>query len=60
MGAVALICGAGGTAKAAAFALQKMGAARVLIFNRTKARAEQLASEYGSGFEAIDYPNPNP
>ena len=36
------------------------GAARVLIFNRTKARAEQLASEYGSGFEAIDYPNPNP
>jgi len=37
-----------------------MGAARVLIFNRTKARAEQLASEYGTGFEAIDYPNPNP
>ena len=35
---IALICGAGGTAKAAAFALQKMGAGRVLIFNRTKAR----------------------
>ena len=60
MGPIALICGAGGTAKAVAFALQKMGAARVLIFNRTKSRAEQLASEYGSGFEAIDYPNPNP
>jgi len=48
---VAVICGAGGTAKAAAFALQKMSATRVLIFNRTVERAEKLAAEYG--FEAI-------
>ena len=49
---VALVCGAGGTAKAAAYALQQMGASRVLIFNRTKSRAEQLAADFG--FEAID------
>ena len=37
----ALVCGAGGTAKAAAYALQQMGASRVLIFNRTKSRAHK-------------------
>ena len=49
---VAILCGAGGTARAAAFALQKMGATRVLIFNRTFSRAQKLAAEFG--FEAID------
>lgn len=48
---VCLLCGAGGTARAAAFALQRMGAARVLIFNRTPDRAETLAREFG--FEAL-------
>jgi len=48
---VAVLCGAGGTARAAAFALQKMGATRVLIYNRTLSRAEKLAAEFG--FEAI-------
>ena len=48
---VAVLCGAGGTARAAAFALQKMGATRVLIFNRTASRAEKLAAEFG--FEAV-------
>mmetsp|Transcript_104567 Transcript_104567/g.295868 ORF Transcript_104567/g.295868 Transcript_104567/m.295868 type:complete len:326 (-) Transcript_104567:70-1047(-) len=50
--AVCLLCGAGGTARAAAFALTKMQVKRVLIYNRTFARAEQLAKEFG--FEAID------
>ncbi|CAK9016885.1 unnamed protein product, partial [Durusdinium trenchii] len=45
-----LVCGAGGTARAAAYALKQMGATRVLIFNRTVSRAEDLASEFG--FEA--------
>lgn len=49
--AVCLLCGAGGTARAAAFALQKMAVGRVMIYNRTLARAEQLAAEFG--FEAI-------
>lgn len=50
---VAVICGAGGTARAAAFALQKMGATRVLVFNRTVERGEKLAADFGKGFEAI-------
>jgi len=48
---VAVICGAGGTARAAAFALKMMGASRVLIFNRTLERAQKLAADFG--FEAI-------
>ena len=49
--AVCLLCGAGGTARAAAFALTKMGVGKVLIYNRTLSRAETLAAEFG--FEAI-------
>lgn len=45
-----IICGSGGTARAAAYALQRMGATRVLIHNRTWERAESLAQEFG--FEA--------
>lgn len=44
---VCLICGAGGTARAAAYALKQMSASRVLIYNRTVARAEALAEEFG-------------
>mmetsp|Transcript_80830 Transcript_80830/g.164644 ORF Transcript_80830/g.164644 Transcript_80830/m.164644 type:complete len:314 (+) Transcript_80830:1-942(+) len=47
-----LLCGAGGTARAAAYALKQMGATRVLIFNRTVLRAQELAAEFG--FEACD------
>ncbi|CAE7578385.1 ARO1 [Symbiodinium sp. CCMP2592] len=45
-----LLCGAGGTARAAAYAMKQMGASRVLIYNRTALRAQELASEFG--FEA--------
>ncbi|CAE7418481.1 ARO1 [Symbiodinium natans] len=45
-----LLCGAGGTARAAAYAMKQMGATRVLIFNRTASRAQELAQEFG--FEA--------
>eukprot|EP00405_Crypthecodinium_cohnii_P018841 CAMPEP_0206481914 /NCGR_PEP_ID=MMETSP0324_2-20121206/38491_1 /ASSEMBLY_ACC=CAM_ASM_000836 /TAXON_ID=2866 /ORGANISM="Crypthecodinium cohnii, Strain Seligo" /LENGTH=322 /DNA_ID=CAMNT_0053959619 /DNA_START=65 /DNA_END=1033 /DNA_ORIENTATION=- len=48
---VCLLCGSGGTARAAAYALREMKAERVLIFNRTTSRAEALAEEFG--FEAI-------
>jgi len=42
-----LLCGSGGTARAAAYAFKEMGAQRVLIYNRTIARAEGLAKEFG-------------
>jgi len=43
----ALILGAGGTARAACYALKAMGCSPVLIYNRTESRAEQLAKEFG-------------
>ncbi|MDE3134093.1 MAG: shikimate dehydrogenase, partial [Acidobacteriota bacterium] len=47
-GASALVLGAGGSARAAAWALSDAGAREVLIWNRTPARASQLASELGA------------
>jgi shikimate dehydrogenase len=41
----ALILGAGGSARAAAWALREAGAARISIWNRTPERAEALARE---------------
>eukprot|EP00448_Togula_jolla_P041449 CAMPEP_0170641036 /NCGR_PEP_ID=MMETSP0224-20130122/40547_1 /TAXON_ID=285029 /ORGANISM="Togula jolla, Strain CCCM 725" /LENGTH=292 /DNA_ID=CAMNT_0010971589 /DNA_START=116 /DNA_END=994 /DNA_ORIENTATION=- len=42
-----LLIGAGGTARAAAYAFKQMGAKRVLIHNRTLKRSEALAKEFG-------------
>eukprot|EP00316_Scyphosphaera_apsteinii_P023713 CAMPEP_0119324740 /NCGR_PEP_ID=MMETSP1333-20130426/64049_1 /TAXON_ID=418940 /ORGANISM="Scyphosphaera apsteinii, Strain RCC1455" /LENGTH=338 /DNA_ID=CAMNT_0007332523 /DNA_START=82 /DNA_END=1098 /DNA_ORIENTATION=- len=50
---VGLICGAGGTAKAAAYAFERMSVSHVIIMNRTVARAQALAAEYGAGFVAL-------
>jgi pentafunctional AROM polypeptide len=41
----ALVLGAGGTSRAACYALRRMGFADVLVYNRTLARAEKLASD---------------
>ncbi|TFY79059.1 hypothetical protein EWM64_g4952, partial [Hericium alpestre] len=38
----ALVIGAGGTARAAIFALHKLGARRIYLFNRTRTKAEEL------------------
>ena len=47
---VGLICGAGGTCRAACHALQQMGVRRVLILNpRTPSRAATVAADFGSG-----------
>jgi shikimate dehydrogenase len=43
----ALVLGAGGSARAAAWALDRAGASEVLVWNRTPARAEQLARDLG-------------
>jgi shikimate dehydrogenase len=55
-GASALVLGAGGSARAAVWALAQAGAARVMIHNRTHERAERLARELGG--EAVAAPRP--
>ena len=43
----ALVLGAGGSARAAVWALREAGAREVSVWNRTPERAEQLAREFG-------------
>lgn len=45
-GASALVLGAGGAARAVAFALRSAGVSHLTIANRTQARAEKLASDF--------------
>ena len=49
-----LLLGAGGAARAAAYALAGEGVERLTIANRTVARAESLAEDVGSIFEEIE------
>jgi shikimate dehydrogenase len=46
-GRTALVLGAGGSARAVAWALRHAGATRVAVFNRTAARAAELAADLG-------------
>jgi shikimate dehydrogenase len=43
----ALVLGAGGAARAAVYALHRAGAAEVLVWNRSRERAEKLVAELG-------------
>lgn len=52
-GKKAFIFGAGGAARAAIYCLQKEGAAKIFVANRTNARAKALAKEFS--LEQIDY-----
>ncbi|HEX3909538.1 MAG TPA: shikimate dehydrogenase [Solirubrobacteraceae bacterium] len=47
-GGSALVLGAGGSARAAVWALAQAGASEVLVCNRTEARARELAKELGA------------
>src|SRR5581483_6951446 len=47
-GLTALVLGAGGSARAAVWALLDAGAREVRVWNRTASRAEQLAAELGA------------
>ncbi len=52
----ALVLGAGGSARAVVYALRQAGAREVRVWNRTPARAQALADEFGAvvGSEAAD------
>ena len=50
----AVVLGAGGAARAIVHALRQRGK-RVVVVNRTRARAESLAAEEGAGVEAADW-----
>jgi shikimate dehydrogenase len=55
-GMTALVLGAGGAARAAVYALRRAGAADVMVWNRTRARAERLVADLGG--RVIDAPEP--
>lgn len=46
-GRTALVLGAGGSARACAWALREAGCSRVAVWNRTAARADELAADLG-------------
>lgn len=51
----ALVLGAGGAARAVLFGLLDRGFARIYLANRTRARADLLAREFGPRIVAIDW-----
>jgi shikimate dehydrogenase len=55
-GGRAMVLGAGGSARAAVWALRQAGAGEVMVWNRTPARARELCS--GLGGRAVERPQP--
>jgi shikimate dehydrogenase len=53
-GKTALVLGAGGAARAAVYALRRAGAADVMVWNRTRERAERLVADLGG--RVVDAP----
>ena len=53
-GARVLLAGAGGAARGAAYALLQDGAERVVIVNRTRARADDLAARFSGGAARVE------
>ncbi|USG61391.1 shikimate dehydrogenase [Sneathiella marina] len=54
-GGTAVLVGTGGAARAVAVALVDMGFARILMTNRTRERAENLAAHIGEKAEVVDW-----
>lgn len=53
--ATALVLGAGGAARSVAFGLKSRGVGRIIVVNRSRERAEALASALGAPLEAGDW-----
>lgn len=51
----ALVLGAGGAARGIAFGLKARGVGRIVLVNRSRARADDLAAALGSPLEAADW-----
>lgn len=51
----AMVLGAGGAARAIVFSLLEAGVPKVMISNRTKARAEALCADFGQKVEVVDW-----
>ncbi len=51
----AVVLGAGGAARAIVHALQSRGKQRIFVVNRTKARAINLAADFGAPVEVVDF-----
>jgi len=50
-----VVLGAGGAARGILYGLLKAGVARILLTNRTRARAQALAEAFGPAIEVIDW-----
>lgn len=51
----ALVLGAGGAARAVLYALLEANVPMIVLANRTKARAENLAAEFGPKIQVVDF-----
>jgi len=50
-----VVLGAGGATRAIVYALQLRGMKRIYLVNRTKGRADELASDFGAPVETVDF-----
>jgi len=58
-GRPAMVLGAGGAARAIVHGLKEAGVSRILIANRTRDRAEALATEFGPHVTVVDWEDRN-
>jgi shikimate dehydrogenase len=52
---LAVVLGAGGAARAIVYGLIELGVARIVLVNRTAARAEALAAQFGAGVRSVGF-----
>jgi shikimate dehydrogenase len=51
----ATVLGAGGAARAVVLSLMDQGATDIRLVNRTRARAQEMADEFGGGIQVVDW-----